>query len=279
VDPKLDFGDINKVVELSERCTRLPVHARHPYAGELVFTAFSGSHQDAIRKGLAANERTAGQGDPGSVSWEVPYLPIDPADVGRDYEAVIRINSQSGKGGLAFVMERDHGFVLPRALQIEFSKQVQQRANASGEEVSSKEVGEIFRREYLDAHGPFELTEISWERGSSSQEGCRVVASVSSGGESRALDGTGSGPVHAFVAALSNAFEVELEVRDYSEHALGSGADARAVAYVELVCETETGTASCFGVATDESIVVAPIRALLAGFNRLIKDGGIASIA
>ncbi len=266
VDPQLDFGDINRVVELSESCTRLPVHPRHPYAGELVFTAFSGSHQDAIRKGLAAQEKQRGE------EWEVPYLPIDPADVGRDYEAVIRINSQSGKGGLAYLMKRDHGFDLPRGLQIEFSKKVQRFANESGEEVSSKELGEIFRSEYLDVNGPFELTEISWDRSPAAGEGCRVVATVWRDGKCHSLAGTGGGPVHAFVGALSRAFDIELEVRDYSEHALGSGADARAVAYVELACATEAGAASCFGVATDESIVTAPIRVLLAGFNRLLSE-------
>ena len=266
VDPQLDFGDINRVVELSERCTRLPVHPRHPYAGELVFTAFSGSHQDAIRKGLAAREKADAS------EWEVPYLPIDPADVGRDYEAVIRINSQSGKGGLAYLMQRDHGFDLPRRLQIEFSKKVQRLANESGEEVSSKQLGEIFRDEYLDAKGPFELTEVSWDRGNATGSGCRVVASVWRDGKCHSLDGTGGGPVHAFVDALSREFEIELEVRDYSEHALGSGADARAVAYVELAATTATGMATCFGVATDESIVIAPVRALLAGFNRLFRE-------
>lgn len=269
VDPQLDFRDIARVVELSERCTRLPVHPRHPYAGELVFTAFSGSHQDAIRKGLAVQARV------GSQDWEVPYLPIDPADVGRSYESVIRINSQSGKGGLAYVMERDHGFRLPRKLQIEFSRTIQRLANASGSELSSKEIGEIFRREVLDIEGPFELLEFSWNRSSAGDEGCRVIASIGREGECRSLDGTGGGPVHAFVEALRREFAVELEVRDYSEHALGSGADARAVAYVELAAVTASGVESRFGVATDESIVGAPIRALLGAFNRLVVETDI----
>ncbi|MBW2391456.1 MAG: 2-isopropylmalate synthase, partial [Deltaproteobacteria bacterium] len=269
VDPGLDFCDIERVVELAEHCTRLPVHPRHPYAGELVFTAFSGSHQDAIRKGLAAQAKLDSQ------VWEVPYLPIDPADVGRSYEAVIRINSQSGKGGLAYVMERDHGYQLPRKLQVEFSRTIQRLANDSGAELSSKEIGEIFRREYLGVEKPFELTEFSWNRSSATSgtdDGCRVNAIVSREGEVHSLTGTGGGPVHAFVEALRREFAVELEVRDYSEHALGSGADARAVAYVELAAVSDSGVESCFGVATDESIVGAPIRALLAAFNRLFAE-------
>ncbi len=266
VDPGLDFRDMQRVVELAEHCTRLPVHPRHPYAGELVFTAFSGSHQDAIRKGLAAQALVDSQ------DWEVPYLPIDPADVGRTYESVIRINSQSGKGGLAYVMERDHGFQLPRKLQVEFSRTIQRLANDSGAELSSKEIGEIFRREYLAVEQPFELVEFSWSRSSDSEAGCRVNASVSREGKIHSLEGTGGGPVHAFVEALRREFAVELEVRDYSEHALGSGADARAVAYVDLAAVTAAGVQSRFGVATDESIVVAPIRALLSAFNHLIAE-------
>jgi 2-isopropylmalate synthase len=232
----------------------------------LVFTAFSGSHQDAIRKGLAAQVKFD------SPEWEVPYLPIDPADVGRSYEAVIRINSQSGKGGLAYLMERDHGLQLPRKLQVEFSRTIQRIANDSGSELSSKEIGEIFQREYLAVEGPFELAEFSWNRDSAADDGCRVDARISRAGEVRSLEGSGGGPVHAFVEALRKEFAVELEVRDYSEHALGSGADARAVAYVELAAVTDSGVESCFGVATDESIVGAPIRALLAAFNRLVPQ-------
>ncbi len=272
VDPQLDFRDIQRVVELSEHCTRLPVDARHPYAGELVFTAFSGSHQDAIRKGLAAQAKV------GSRRWEVPYLPIDPADVGRSYEAVIRINSQSGKGGVAYLMERDHGFQLPRKLQVEFSSKIQHLVNASGAELSSKEIGEIFRREFLGLAEPFELAEFSWNRSSVADEGCRVTASLRRAGECRSVEGTGGGPVHAFVEALRREFAVDLEVRDYSEHALGSGADARAVAYVELAAVTASGAAvSRFGVATDESIVGAPIRALVGAFNRLIVEGEVSA--
>ncbi|MFT5695582.1 MAG: 2-isopropylmalate synthase, partial [Myxococcota bacterium] len=170
VDPELDFGDIERVKDLSERCTRLPVHPRHPYAGELVFTAFSGSHQDAIRKGLAAQQKTGGH------EWEVPYLPIDPADVGRDYEAVIRINSQSGKGGLAFVMERDHGFVLPRKVQVAFSREVQRVANAAEAELSSKEIGDLFRATMLDIDGRFALTAFSSGVDGDTVGSCRVEA-------------------------------------------------------------------------------------------------------
>lgn len=270
VDPKLDFSDIERTVDLAERCTGLPVHPRHPYGGELVFTAFSGSHQDAIRKGLSAQ---AASGEP---TWEVPYLPIDPADLGRTYEAVIRINSQSGKGGLAYIMEQDHGFHLPRRLQIEFSRTVQRLANASGRELGSKVIGQVFRTDYLEAEGEFELMDFGWNRSSQVGDDCNVTASVRRGGDYYALDGSGGGPVHAFVEALNRSFEVELEVRDYHEHALGTGADALAVAYVELSAVGARVDQSRFGVATDESIVAAPVRAMMCAFNRLFAHGEIA---
>jgi len=266
VDPGLDFGNIEQVVELSEQCTRLPVHPRHPYAGELVFTAFSGSHQDAIKKGLAAQQASD------SGFWEVPYLPIDPADVGRSYEAVIRINSQSGKGGVAYVMERDHGFRLPRNFQIEFSREVQRVANATGCELTSREIGAIFEREYLVVAGPYQLTDFSWNRDSTDSDGCHVKARLERGAERIDLAGSGGGPVHAFVEALNEAFGTDLEVRDYNEHAMGVGADAKAVAYVELANKGATRTDSRCGVAIDDSIVVAPVRALVSAFNRLGQE-------
>lgn len=269
VDPKLDFHDIERTVELAERCTGLPVHPRHPYGGELVFTAFSGSHQDAIRKGLAAQEASGAQ------TWEVPYLPIDPADLGRSYEAVIRINSQSGKGGLAYIMEQDHGFQLPRRLQVEFSRAIQRLVNTSGREIGSQVIGEVFRTEYLDFEGDFELMDFSWNRSSQSHDECNVTASVRRGGDFYTLAGNGGGPVHAFVEALNHGFGLDLEVRDYSEHALGGGADALAVAYVE-VSRTGAGVEeSRYGVATDESIVAAPVRAMMCAFNRLVAHGEV----
>ncbi|MCP4037995.1 MAG: 2-isopropylmalate synthase [bacterium] len=267
VDPELDFSDIERVRQLAEECTRLPVHPRHPYAGDLVFTAFSGSHQDAIKKGLAAQQASD------SEIWEVPYLPVDPKDVGRTYDAVIRINSQSGKGGVAYVMERDHGFRLPRGFQVEFSRDVQRVANETGNELSSQQISEIFEREYLHVTGPYELTDFSWNRDSTDSGGCHVSAMLQRGDERVELSGAGGGPVHAFVEALNDAFETDLEVRDYNEHSLGMGADAKAVAYVELAPVGAVASDSRCGVATDESIVAAPIRALIVAFNRLVKTG------
>jgi 2-isopropylmalate synthase len=269
VDPKLDFQDLERTVELAESCTGLPVHPRHPYGGELVFTAFSGSHQDAIRKGLAAQEAS------GALTWEVPYLPIDPADLGRSYEAVIRINSQSGKGGLAYIMEQDHGFQLPRRLQVEFSRVVQRLANASGREIGSRVIGEVFRTEYLDVEGDFELMDFSWNRSSQSHDECNVTASVRRGDDFFTLVGNGGGPVHAFVEALNQGFGLDLEVRDYSEHAVGGGADALAVAYVEVSRTGAEVQQSRYGVATDESIVAAPVRAMMCAFNRLVMHGEV----
>ncbi len=267
VDPGLDFRDITRVKELAEECTRLPVHARHPYAGELVFTAFSGSHQDAINKGLAAQRAKE------SDVWEVPYLPIDPNDVGRDYEAVIRINSQSGKGGVAYVMENDHGFSLPRYFQIELSRHVQAVANETGEEISSRKIREIFDREFLEFDGSFELTDFSWWRSAADKDGCHVDADLERDGVRFSVSGAGGGPVHAFVEGLSHAFGIALEVRDYNEHALGGGADAMAVAYVELAPVGSTMADSRCGVAVDESIVAAPVRAIVVAFNRLLASG------
>lgn len=272
VDPGLDFREIERVKELAEACTRLPVHPRHPYAGELVFTAFSGSHQDAIHKGLAAQRASA------SEVWAVPYLPIDPADVGRDYEAVIRINSQSGKGGIAYVLENDHGFRLPRNFQIEFSRYVQEVANDTGEELSSRQIRAIFDREFLHFEGAFELSDFSWGRSAVDAEGCHVDALLSRGSERFAVSGAGGGPVHAFVEGLTRAFDVELEVRDYNEHALGGGADAEAVAYVELAPVGAGMADSRCGVAVDESIVAAPVRAIVVAFNRLVASGALGAV-
>ena len=200
------------------------------------------------------------------------YLPIDPADVGRSYEAVIRINSQSGKGGVAYVMERDHGFRLPRNFQIEFSREVQRVTNATGCELTSREIGAIFEREYLAVAGPYQLTDFSWNRDSTDSDGCHVKARLERGAERIDLAGSGGGPVHAFVEALNEAFGTDLEVRDYNEHAMGVGADAKAVAYVELANKGATRTDSRCGVAIDDSIVVAPVRALVSAFNRLGQE-------
>jgi 2-isopropylmalate synthase len=258
VDPGLDFHDIDAVRAVVEHCNRLPVHPRHPYAGELVYTAFSGSHQDAIKKGFAALRAS------GSERWEVPYLPIDPADVGRTYEAVIRINSQSGKGGVAWVMESDHGLRLPRRLQIEFSRVVQAEADASEEEIESARVWALFEREYL-GEGPLALVEhrVVPEAGAA---GVRVEAAVRWQGVARTIAGVGAGPIEAFVSALCKELGVEVHVTDFAEHAMGAGEDALAAAYVEL--RRPDGTTR-WGVARHRSIVTASLEAVVSAANRL----------
>ena len=265
VDPQLDFTNVPEIVAAVEYCNRLPVHERHPYGGALVFTAFSGSHQDAIKKGLAAREER------GDVVWEVPYLPIDPADVGREYEAVIRINSQSGKGGVAYVLQHDYGFDLPRAMQVEFSKSVHRLSEASGGEVSGAEIAAAFEAEYLGVGTPFGLVDYHVADDGSGK--VVLEASVSEGGGVRTLWGTGTGPIDAFVDALRRDLVVEVSVLDYHEHAVGSGADAAAVAYVE---SSIAGRAQ-FGAGRDRSIVTASLRAVLSSVNRAIRLDGLRS--
>jgi 2-isopropylmalate synthase len=267
VDPGLDLSDIDAVVRVAEHCNRLPVHPRHPYAGALVFTAFSGSHQDAIKKGLGA------LADEARERWEVPYLPIDPADVGRTYEAVIRINSQSGKGGVAFVLERDGGYRLPRGLQVEFSRVVQEIADRTGEELSAEAITQAFDAEYL-MPGPYELLDhrSNTVRGGT---GVELTATVRVDGVECVLRGLGNGPIDAFVDALRRQ-GLDLSVTDYSEHAAGRGADATAVAYVEV----ETGNGQgWFGAGRDPSIVAASLRAVLSAANRALRRERSASAA
>lgn len=256
VDPELDFPDMRELVRVAEHCNRLPVHPRHPYAGELAFTAFSGSHQDAIRKGLAARRRAE---DP---RWEVPYLPIDPADVGRAYEPVVRINSQSGKGGVAHVLEEDHGYRLPRGLQIELSQAIQGQADRSGREISSAEVLAAFDREFL-REGTLALLEHE-------EEGGELRAVMLDAGEKHRIRGNGNGPLEAFVRALRNDLGIEVRVADYAEHALGEGADAVAVAYVQLV--TGSG-ASIFGVGRSPNLLTASLEAVVSALNRALRRG------
>ncbi len=255
VDPKLDLSDVNRLVRVAEHCNRLPVHPRHPYAGDLVFTAFSGSHQDAIKKGLAA------VGEDGA--WEVPYLPVDPEHLGRTYQEVIRINSQSGKGGIAFVLEQDHGLRLPRRLQIEFRQVIQRITDETEEELSSKAVWDTFVREYLSRHEPIELVDYREEGGRDVKD--RLTAVVRQDGVERAIEGQGSGPIDAFVEALRSHCGVSVRVSDYREHAVGSGSDARAVAYVEI--GTEDGR-SLFGVGLHPNIVEASLEAVVSAVNR-----------
>ena len=257
VDPELDISDIDAVRRVAEYCNRLPVHPRHPYGGDLVYTAFSGSHQDAIKKGMEALPRDY-------AVWEVPYLPIDPKHVGRTYEAVIRVNSQSGKGGVAYIMKAEHGFDLPRRLQIEFSKAIQAITEDTGTEISPSAMWEAFQREYLPEPARYALRshELSSVGGS---DGARIVAQIAVDGVPRTVTGAGNGPIAAFVDALRSGLGVELDVVDYAEHALGQGADAGAVAYVETV----DGAGNLrWGVGTHPNIITASLRAVLSALGR-----------
>jgi 2-isopropylmalate synthase len=266
VDPELDFRDLPALVRRVEHANRLLVHPRHPYAGELVYTAFSGSHQDAIRKGLAALRSEANS------DWEVPYLPVDPADVGRSYDAVIRINSQSGKGGIAYVLETEFGYELPRRMQIEFSRFVQQNADATGEEIVSEQVRALFEREYLGVEGGPRLVgdrTISTHGDGSRDE---IKAELEWGPARFSLSGEGAGPIDAFVEALRAAIGIEMRVGDYHEHALGVGAGATAVAYVEIVF----GPARrLFGAGAAPSIVEASFAAVLSAIARAVEEGWV----
>ncbi|OZI77093.1 2-isopropylmalate synthase [Bordetella genomosp. 12] len=261
VHPGLDFSDIDEVRRCAEYCNQLPVHPRHPYAGDLVFTAFSGSHQDAIKKGLA-------QQQPDAV-WEVPYLPIDPADLGRSYDAVIRVNSQSGKGGVSYLLEQEHGLVLPRRLQIEFSRAIQRVTDETGSEVTSEDVYTIFAAEYLEQSGPWKLVRHRIDGNPSAGEGKQfaIEAELEYNGERRIVRGNGDGAISAFVAAL----DVPVRIMDYHEHAIGTGTDTRAASYVEVrVGDSPTG----FGVGIDRDIVTASFRAVLTAVNRHIQSQG-----
>lgn len=251
VDPGLDFSCINDIARTVEQCTQIPVHARHPYAGDLVFTAFSGSHQDAIRKGLAAQQPDA--------IWEVPYLPVDPADVGRTYDSIIRVNSQSGKGGVAFLLESEYGVTLPRRLQVEFSTAVQQLTDTSGQEVRAADIWKLFAQQYFEPAVPFEyvthhLREIGDEQG--------IELMVKVEGVERTLSGRGNGPI----AAVIDALKVPARLHDYEERAIGHGADAAAVAFAEFVIDGLPG--STFGAGMHRNIVTASVLAILSGLNR-----------
>ncbi len=263
VDPQLDFSDINAVIRCAEYCNQLPVHPRHPYAGELVFTAFSGSHQDAIKKGFA--DRAA---NPDGV-WEIPYLPIDPQDLGRTYEAVIRVNSQSGKGGVSYLMERDHCVVMPRRLQIEFSGVVQEIADRTGREQDSAALWAAFEAEYLSSVEPFELIEYRAQAEPGHPEREHFSATIRWNGREHIVSGRGNGPIAAFVAALNRHCGLALQVVDYREHAVGHGADAPALAYVEIGFGGSAHT--MFGVGRDGNIVTASLRAVLSAVNRAAR--------
>ncbi len=259
VDPKLDLHDIDALRRVAEYCNRLPVHPRHPYAGDLVYTAFSGSHQDAIKKGMDAI--------PGDYeSWEVPYLPIDPKHVGRTYQAIIRVNSQSGKGGVAYLMDSEHGLDLPRALQVEFSKQVQKITEATGTEIKPGELWDAFARSYLPDDAGIRL--ISSEV-SSGEKGTSVVAQLLVDGQHRTLSGRGNGPVDAVIGGIRTELGIEMSVDDYHEHALTAGSEASAAAYVQA---TGAGGEQVWGVGIHSSILDASLAAVIGAANRL-RDG------
>jgi 2-isopropylmalate synthase len=257
INPGLDFSDIDEVIKTVEYCNQLPVPERHPYGGELVFTAFSGSHQDAIKKGFAAQEQRNDQ------IWSVPYLPIDPADLGRTYEAVIRVNSQSGKGGFAWVIEQDQGLKLPKRMQAHFSRHVQQLADDLGRELQADDIWQVFQRVYrLEGEQRFELVEYEEKRAA---DRSRIFAGkISVDGKEQSVSGRGNGLISAILAALDENFGVKLDVRDYAEHAMSGGSDASAAAYVE--CTKPDGTV-VWGVGIHPDVATASVRAVLSAAN------------
>lgn len=261
IEPGLDLSDINAVIRDVEFCNQMPVHPRHPYAGDLVFTAFSGSHQDAIKKGLEANA--------GNPVWEVPYLPIDPTDVGRTYEAVIRVNSQSGKGGIAYLLEKDYGLRLPRRLQMEFSPIIQAIADTTGKELSADDIWTAFRREYLELSEPYRFVEHREAINGHGTGVDKLSATVCENGQERIIAGTGNGPIDAFVDALRRHCGVTVRLVDYHEHAIGAGADATAAAYVEIAT-ADGGT--LHGVGIHSNIVAASLQAVVSAVNRAARQ-------
>ncbi|MGC2411808.1 MAG: 2-isopropylmalate synthase [Stellaceae bacterium] len=261
VDPGLAITDIDDIVRTVEHCNQLPVHPRHPYAGELVYTAFSGSHQDAIKKGFEALEKR------NDALWEVPYLPIDPKDLGRTYEAVIRVNSQSGKGGVAYVIKADHGLDLPRALQVEFSRVVQEVADRTGKELTSADIWALFEETYL-SRGGIRLVDYSVLPEPRPGER-RIVATIAINGAERRIEGVGNGPIAAFVDALKAGCGIALTVLDYHENAVGAGADAQAAAYVQIRSTGADGAdATLYGVGMDSDIVTASLKAVASAASR-----------
>ncbi|MES2187707.1 MAG: 2-isopropylmalate synthase [Pseudomonadota bacterium] len=263
VSPGLDFSNIDEIRRVVEHCNQLPVHPRHPYVGELVYTSFSGSHQDAIKKAFAARKPTD--------IWDMPYLPVDPMDLGRSYEAVIRVNSQSGKGGISYLLESEYGLELPRRLQIEFSQVVQRRMDATGKELTAKDIWALFESEYGLDQVEAPLHKVV-EDSSAGSQSVRLDATIDWEGESRVLKGEGSGPIDAFVAGLKAVTGRTVRVLDYHQHAIGSGADARSVAYVELQVD---GGAGLFGTGMDANIVSASLKAILSGLTRASRTVGL----
>ena len=262
IDAKLDMHNMRELRATAEYCNQLPVHPRHPYAGDLVFTAFSGSHQDAINKGLKAM-KTAN-----SEKWDVPYLPIDPADVGASYEAVIRINSQSGKGGISYIMETEFGVQMPRALQVEFSGVVQRISDATGAEQTSADIWSAFEKEYLQADTPFSFIDHMTRVATNASEVRLMTATMKKDGENKEIEGQGSGPIDAFVDAMRKETGKEIKVFSYSEHSVGIGADATAIAFVEA----EVDGRHLFGVGRSANIVSASLIAVTCAVNRALNS-------
>ncbi|MEO0461691.1 MAG: 2-isopropylmalate synthase [Pseudomonadota bacterium] len=263
IDPQLDFSNIDRVIETVEYCNDLPVHQRHPYGGELVYTAFSGSHQDAIKKGFAAREE---QNDE---SWRVPYLPIDPADLGRNYEAVIRVNSQSGKGGFAWVLEKDQGLKLPKRMQADFARAVQDLADELGRELDGSDIWDAFKRTYHVQTHPKHFQLVQYEE-SRASDGTRMFAgTIAVAGKEQSVSGRGNGLISSVVTTLEETFGLELKVRDYTEHALGTGRDARAAAFLEC----ESGGRTIWGCGIDTDVATASVRAVLSAANSIAGAG------
>jgi len=262
IDPALNFSDIDRVIETVEYCNELPVHQRHPYGGELVYTAFSGSHQDAIKKGFAAREQ---QNDR---EWRVPYLPIDPADLGRSYEAVIRVNSQSGKGGFAWVLEQNHGLKLPKRMQVNFSPHVQRMADALGRELNAADIWQAFREAYHVQTSPkhFQLVDYEERRAT---DGTRLfTGTIAVEGQEQTVSGRGNGLISSVLSTIEDAFGLSLEVVDYTEHALTTGRDSRAAAYLE--CRDKDGR-TLWGCGIDEDVATASVRAVLSAANSAVE--------
>jgi 2-isopropylmalate synthase len=256
VDPKLDLSQIDEAKRIVEECNELPVHPRHPWAGELVYTAFSGSHQDAIKKGMYAQQRT------GSETWDVPYLPIDPVDIGRTYEAIIRVNSQSGKGGVSYLMETEHHLELPRGLQVDFAQKVQAITDTRGDELTADELLSAFHEHYLAHTRPYEI--VSYTHWSAEED--RIAARIDVDGLPQEVTGVGNGPIAALVDALERQFGVQVRIRDYHEHAMAASADATAAAYVEADVDDD----AVWGVGLHSSIVTASLRAVVNAVNRAL---------
>src|SRR5579871_2748055 len=261
IDPKLDFSNINEAARCAEACNQLPIHPRHPYVGDLVFTAFSGSHQDAIKKGLAAR----GEGD----LWDVPYLPVDPSDLGRSYDSIIRVNSQSGKGGVAYLLERDYQLVMPRRLQIEFSQVVQAAADISGKELTSRELWELFTKEYLTPRSPFVYRSHQLAASTDGADTERLSVQIERAGRLESWAGEGSGPIDAMVDAIALPFDV----LSYEEHSRGQGSNAVAVSYIEI---TTRSRRTLFGAGMHPNIITASLLAVLSAVNRAIAQGALA---